>query len=72
MEGRGWCEHDEKTSKYTMLEYQFADKMVKLRVQSWFCPEYGMHGAETQVLNPPPTPKQMNGNPATYPLIWLE
>ncbi|MEG6584242.1 hypothetical protein [Dendrosporobacter sp. 1207_IL3150] len=65
-----WCEHDEKTSKFTMLDYQFEDKTVKLRVQSWFCPICGMHGAETQVISPMPFPKRIEQN--AYSLCWVE
>ncbi len=72
MLGQGWCEHDEKTSKYTVLDYQFGDKIVKLRVQSWFCPECGMHGSDTQVVNPQPATRQLAGNQTAYPLIWLD
>jgi len=65
-----WCEHDEKISKYTILDYQFDDKTVKLRVQSWFCPECGRHGAETQVLSPIPVPKRQDNE--EYFLTWSE
>lgn len=67
---RVWCEHEEKTSKYTILDYRFDDKVVKLRVQSWFCPVCGMHGAETQVISPAPIPKGWQEE--AYPLIWPE
>lgn len=46
-----WCEHMDKTSKYTTLQYEFGYKTVTMRIQSWFCPECGVHGADTEVLN---------------------
>jgi hypothetical protein len=45
-----WCEHEEKTSKYTMVKYCFQDKEVLLRVQTWVCPICGIHGANTEVV----------------------
>ena len=47
-----WCEHLDKTSKYTTLRYEFGHKSVVLRIQSWCCPECGVHGAETEVVQP--------------------
>lgn len=69
---REWCEHEEKTSKYTILDYRFDSKVVKLRIQSWFCPECGLHGAETQVLDPAPPPRPIVWSSGTYPLTWTE
>ena len=43
-----WCEHEEVTSKYTILKYSFADKEVLLKVQTWVCPICGIHGATTE------------------------
>lgn len=45
-----WCEHPDKTSRYTLLKYNFEGGEVVLRVQSWFCPECGVHGAETEIV----------------------
>ncbi len=57
MEKHNWCEHDEKTSKYTILKYDFGDKSVTLRIKSWFCPECGIHGAESEIVDPTPAKK---------------
>lgn len=46
-----WCEHDEKVSKYTTLNYDCYTKSVILRIQSWFCPECGVHGAQSEILD---------------------
>jgi hypothetical protein len=51
MEKQTWCEHLDKTSKYTTLKYEFGHKTVLMRIQSWFCPECGVHGAETEVMH---------------------
>jgi len=56
-----WCEHSDKTSKYTTLQYDFGHKTVTMRVQSWFCPECGLHGAETEVLSPEGIKRQTAG-----------
>lgn len=50
MEKQAWCEHDEKTVKYTNLNYEFGDKAILLRVRSWYCPECGVHGAESEIV----------------------
>lgn len=50
MKNETWCEHMDKTSKYTTLKYEFGNKTVTMRIQSWFCPECGVHGAETEVI----------------------
>ena len=47
-----WCEHDEKISKYTTLNYECNVKSVILRIQSWFCPECGVHGAKSEIVDP--------------------
>ncbi len=44
-----WCEHDEKTSKYSTVKYSFEDKEVLLRVQTWVCPVCGIHGSNTEL-----------------------
>ncbi|QDR81430.1 hypothetical protein [Sporomusa termitida] len=44
-----WCEHDEKTSKYSTVKYCFEDKEVLLRVQTWVCPVCGIHGSNTEL-----------------------
>lgn len=49
-----WCEHLEKTSRYTTLKYSFASGDVLLRVQTWMCPECGVHGAATEIVEPKP------------------
>ena len=46
-----WCEHGEKVSKYTTLNYDCYTKSVILRIQSWFCPECGVHGAQSEILD---------------------
>jgi len=51
MEKQNWCEHDEKISKYTTLNYECHSKSVILRIQSWFCPECGVHGAQSEIVN---------------------
>ena len=45
-----WCEHLEKRSKFTLVDYRCLDGVTKLKVQSWFCPECGVHGAETAII----------------------
>lgn len=50
MQKETWCEHLDKASKYTTLQYEFGHKTVTMRIQSWFCPECGVHGAETEVI----------------------
>jgi hypothetical protein len=45
-----WCEHLGITSKYTTLKYHFDGREVMLRVQTWVCPECGVHGAETEIV----------------------
>jgi hypothetical protein len=51
MKTHRWCEHLDITSKYTTLKYRFGEKEVVLRVQTWCCPECGVHGAATEILN---------------------
>ncbi|HMM21975.1 MAG TPA: hypothetical protein PKA10_14745 [Selenomonadales bacterium] len=45
-----WCEHLDKISKYTYIKYSLESKDVMLRVQTWICPECGVHGAETEIV----------------------
>jgi hypothetical protein len=47
-----WCEHLGITSKYTFIKYCFDGKEVVLKVQTWVCPECGVHGAETEIAAP--------------------
>jgi len=51
LKNQGWCEHLSKVSKYSILKYQFEDRVVILRVQTWMCPECGMHGADTEIAD---------------------
>lgn len=48
-----WCEHLDKQSKFTVLDYRCREKQTFLRVQSWYCPECGVHGAETEIVDQP-------------------
>ena len=50
-----WCEHSEKISKYVIVDYQFEDNTKELKIQSWLCPECGVHGARTELINSSPT-----------------
>jgi len=45
-----WCEHIEKASKYTTVGYNFEDRSLTLRVQTWVCPECGVHGAQSEIV----------------------
>lgn len=45
-----WCEHMEKTSKYTVIGYDFDGRRLLLRVQTWLCPECGVHGAHSELV----------------------
>ncbi|MDR3589586.1 MAG: hypothetical protein P4N41_07990 [Negativicutes bacterium] len=47
-----WCEHLGITSKYTILKYRFDGREVVLKVQTWVCPECGVHGADTEIVTP--------------------
>lgn len=49
-----WCEHLEKRSKYTMVDFRCSERKTVLRVQSWYCPECGVHGAETEIVDRKP------------------
>lgn len=51
-----WCEHSEKTCKYTLVHHRNGDEQVVLRVQTWMCPECGTYGSHTEVL--PVQPKE--------------
>ncbi|MDF2636191.1 MAG: hypothetical protein K0R78_3065 [Pelosinus sp.] len=48
-----WCEHAEKVSKYIIVDYDFSNIQKKLRIQSWLCPECGVHGAKSELIIPP-------------------
>lgn len=48
-----WCEHDEKTCRYTLMKYNLGGGEIVLRVQSWICPECGVHGADTEIVEQP-------------------
>lgn len=61
MKKQAWCEHLDKTSKFTFLGYEFDHKTVMLRIQSWFCPECGVHGAETEIVEPEKIEKEAAG-----------
>lgn len=50
MKKQNWCEHDEKLSKYTYVKYQYHEEIVTQRIQSWWCPECGLHGAESDII----------------------
>lgn len=45
-----WCEHLDKRSKFTIVDYHCSDGVTLLKVQSWYCPECGVHGAATQII----------------------
>ncbi|SFL39407.1 hypothetical protein [Pelosinus propionicus] len=47
-----WCEHVEKIAKYITVEYHFESETKKLRIQSWLCPECGVHGANSEIIVP--------------------
>lgn len=48
-----WCEHDEKIVRYTNMDYEFSGNRVVVRIKSWFCPECGVHGAASEMVEPP-------------------
>jgi len=52
-----WCEHLDKTCRYTTLKYNSARGEVLLRVQIWMCQECGVHGADTEIVEPSPPKK---------------
>ena len=52
MEKQYWCEHGDKICKYTVVDYEHSYKTIALRIQSWFCPECGVHGAHSEVVSP--------------------
>lgn len=54
-----WCEHSEKISKYVIVDYQFEDNTKELKIQSWLCPECGVHGARTELVNSSSTEQQI-------------
>lgn len=45
-----WCEHFDKRSRDTIVDHPCLDGVTVVRVQSWYCPECGFHGAETRNL----------------------
>ncbi|MDR3566270.1 MAG: hypothetical protein P4N59_33210 [Negativicutes bacterium] len=45
-----WCEHLGIASKYTLLKYCFDGREVVLKVQTWVCPECGVHGSDTEIV----------------------
>lgn len=45
-----WCEHLDKRSKITVVDYRCAERNASLKIQSWYCPECGVHGAETELV----------------------
>lgn len=45
-----WCEHLEKRSKITVVDYRCTDRSARLKIQSWYCPECGVHGAATEIV----------------------
>lgn len=47
-----WCEHSELTSKYSLVKYRMNDEELVMRVQTWICPECGVHGAHTEIVKP--------------------
>lgn len=65
MEQHIWCEHGEKISKYTFLNYECRSKSITQRIQSWFCPECGAHGAHSEILDTTFTDKnqRIGGHP---------
>lgn len=54
MEKPYWCEHGEKICRYTIVNYEYNSKTTSLRIQSWFCPECGVHGAHSEIIAPVP------------------
>lgn len=51
MKRQHWCEHGEKICKYTIVNYEYNHKTTTLRIQSWFCPECGVHGAHSEIVD---------------------
>lgn len=51
MDNQHWCEHEEKIVKYTILKYECHTKTVMIRIHSWFCPECGVHGAQSEIID---------------------
>lgn len=54
-----WCEHSEKISKYVIVDYKFEDNTKELKIQSWLCPECGVHGARSELINSSPAEQQI-------------
>jgi hypothetical protein len=46
-----WCEHLDKSSKFTTVRYEVEERQVTLKVQSWLCPHCGVHGAESEIVD---------------------
>lgn len=61
MKQEQWCEHLDKSSKYTILKYNFDSREVTLRVQTWVCPECGIYGSETELVEPKLRPQASAG-----------
>ena len=53
-----WCEHLEIISKYTFVKHNVNGKEVFLKVQTWLCPECGVHGAKTEISESAPPVKE--------------
>lgn len=49
MTNSNWCEHLEIISKYTLIKHYRKDDEICLKVQTWLCPECGVHGAKTEI-----------------------
>jgi len=60
MEKQNWCEHDEKVSKYTFVNYHSGDKSVIQKIQAWWCPECGLHGTESSIIKKPPKAAELS------------
>lgn len=45
-----WCEHLEIISKYTLVKHYRNNEEIFLNVQTWLCPECGIHGAKTEIV----------------------
>jgi hypothetical protein len=45
-----WCEHEEKISKFTFVNYHGKETPVIQKIQAWWCPECGLHGAESDFV----------------------
>lgn len=52
MGNKRWCEHLDKRSKYTTVGYEIEGEKLTLKIQTWLCPECGVHGADTEMIKP--------------------